>query len=389
MAETEHLSGTLWPVHLKPLEDELVSSWVTRLAHAHGLAPHVFCDLACGRRLVLNQDIDGRADGAMALVLSRRTATAIERVRNAALTAYEGRLYERHNPRGSTKWIMPTGVHRRARRRPGLQFCPACLREDEKPYFRRRWRLAFVAACEKHRQLLLDRCPRCRAPVSFHRNGPETESIAHCATCEHDLRRARAPRPIWAEAVAEIQTELLEAIEKGWVEIPGHGPVYSHLYFDALHQVMKVLATGVHSAALRRGVCVRVGMATFRPRFANWHRSIEQLSVEDRARLLLLARWSLDDWPTRLAGICRSHGVPGSILIGGMTEVPYWYWRAVRERLHEPDCRVSEREIRSAVGYLRVRGLPLRERRVSRLLGVSQVFRKRIRNPRVTPRFNA
>ncbi len=38
MIETDEMSftGTLWPVHLKPQEDELLSSWLTRLALAHG-----------------------------------------------------------------------------------------------------------------------------------------------------------------------------------------------------------------------------------------------------------------------------------------------------------------------------------------------------------------
>jgi hypothetical protein len=30
------LTGKVWPVHLKPQEDELLSSWLTRLALAHG-----------------------------------------------------------------------------------------------------------------------------------------------------------------------------------------------------------------------------------------------------------------------------------------------------------------------------------------------------------------
>ncbi len=38
MIETEETSftRTLWPVHLKPQEDELLSSWLARLALAHG-----------------------------------------------------------------------------------------------------------------------------------------------------------------------------------------------------------------------------------------------------------------------------------------------------------------------------------------------------------------
>lgn len=31
------LSGKLYPVHLKPKDDELLTSWIVRLALAHGL----------------------------------------------------------------------------------------------------------------------------------------------------------------------------------------------------------------------------------------------------------------------------------------------------------------------------------------------------------------
>jgi len=27
---------TLWPIHFKPLPDELLGSWIIRLGHAHG-----------------------------------------------------------------------------------------------------------------------------------------------------------------------------------------------------------------------------------------------------------------------------------------------------------------------------------------------------------------
>ena len=34
MAIPEHLSGTIWPIHPKPLPDELLTSWMVRIARA-------------------------------------------------------------------------------------------------------------------------------------------------------------------------------------------------------------------------------------------------------------------------------------------------------------------------------------------------------------------
>lgn len=36
------LSGELWPIHFKPYDDELLSSWSVRLARAYGVEPVKF-----------------------------------------------------------------------------------------------------------------------------------------------------------------------------------------------------------------------------------------------------------------------------------------------------------------------------------------------------------
>ncbi|MDQ3555642.1 MAG: TniQ family protein, partial [Gemmatimonadota bacterium] len=83
------LPGRLWPVHLKPLPDELLSSWLGRLAAAHGLKLHTFCTLAFGRRALWNRDLDRLAPPEVMEVLAERTATPPARVRETTLARYE------------------------------------------------------------------------------------------------------------------------------------------------------------------------------------------------------------------------------------------------------------------------------------------------------------
>ncbi len=53
------LSGSLLPVHLKPLPDELLSSWLVRIAHGHGMKLQTFCAVIFGReKSIWNRDID-------------------------------------------------------------------------------------------------------------------------------------------------------------------------------------------------------------------------------------------------------------------------------------------------------------------------------------------
>lgn len=181
-----NLSGELWPLHLKPLPDELLSSWLARLSRAHGLLLHTFCDIAWPRKAIWNRDVDKLADKEIVRLLAQKTGTSYERAFATTLAAFEGYLYEKHNPYGSTPWLMPLGIYHRLRKRRGLQYCPACLTEDPDPYFRRHWRLAFVTVCVKHGLELLDCCVRCRSPVNFHRVKADAP-LSQCYRCKKDL----------------------------------------------------------------------------------------------------------------------------------------------------------------------------------------------------------
>lgn len=389
-ARATGLSGRLWPVHLKPQADELLSSWLMRLAAAHALKLHTFCALAWTRRKqIWNRDIDKCADESILNMLVERTGTRPEVVARTTLAAYEGYLYERHNPFGNTRWIMPVGVYHRTRRRHGLQFCPRCLAEDDDPYYRRAWRLAFVTFCERHGTTLFDRCPRCYAPVNFHRNelGHRAkwvaDSVTLCHACGYDLRETPVAQPTGLAdcRILEFQRGLADATKSGWVEINGQGPVYSHLYFTVLHQLMKVCATGKRADRLREAVRRELQIQA-PPALTKSCRDIERLDVVGRRALLDMARHLLDDWPGRFVRLCEAHSVWSSALLRELTPAPFWYWRVVHDRLYRVCYTPSDQEIRAAIAHLRRRGVALCKRSISRCLGTNNdVFRKRRKPP--------
>src|SRR6185369_2217960 len=183
------LSGRFWPSHPKPQEDELLSSWLVRLARSNGLRLHTFCDIAWPHKAIWNRDIDKSADDQILTLIAAKTATPIKRAFQTTLQAYESWLYEKHNPAGNTKWIMPVGIYHRIRRRYGMQCCTRCLADDTEPYFRRPWRIAFVTACEIHKCMLIDKCPSCDSPIIYHRCSLDLESISLCSGCGLDLRK--------------------------------------------------------------------------------------------------------------------------------------------------------------------------------------------------------
>src|SRR6202035_476121 len=96
------LTSSLWPIHYKPLPDELLSCWLVRLAHGHGLKVQTFCNQIFGSHLqVWNRDIDRLAPTWLLNELSHRTGTSAEAALNSTLRVYEGRLYRKFRSTGS------------------------------------------------------------------------------------------------------------------------------------------------------------------------------------------------------------------------------------------------------------------------------------------------
>ena len=64
--------------------------------------------------------------------------------------------------------------------------CPQCLAETA--HCRRVWEFSLVTACPRHGCLLIDKCPKCKAPISWLR-----DSLCVCP-CKFDWRKARVNR---------------------------------------------------------------------------------------------------------------------------------------------------------------------------------------------------
>ena len=98
------------------MPDELLSSWLVRLARRSGLKLQTFCRMNFGDRSIWNRDIDKLADESLLKILVVGTGTPPEQVFNTTLAAYRDWLYLQHNPYGNTQWVLPLGVYHRLRR---------------------------------------------------------------------------------------------------------------------------------------------------------------------------------------------------------------------------------------------------------------------------------
>lgn len=384
-------SGGLWPVHLKPKDDELLSSWLVRLACAYGQKLHSFCSRAWPRKQIWNRDIDKSADAEMIEVLSTKTGTSVERVWATTLSAYENVLYERHNRFGPTSWIMPIGVYHRTRRLFGLQYCPLCLTDDKEPYFRRKWRLAFMVFCEKHHILLHDRCPDCGTAVNFHRDelGDYRKLVADTLTCCHlcrfELRsvdncfNTYASHKEW-----ELSTMLLRAMNSGYVRLGESVVTHPQLFFAGLRQLMKIVAMrNQRIDKLRRAIGEELGLEIYSPPVSSPIPDVQEMSIIARRQLLTAVGFLLEEWPRRFIELSRKYGVWSSLWLrhlepparANTLPTPFWLWSVIHENLYRARYCPSDEEMKAAIEYLKRSGKVASKSALARLLGLAIVRR--------------
>lgn len=167
-----------WPVSIDPLPDELLSSWLHRLALANGIAPRSFADVLGLSERMWSPRLDLRLPGHVAALLCHQTGLAIEDL--SAMTMSGGAM---------APLLLPLRDNTHRKRSTWTQYCPQCLATDEAPYFRRQWRLASRVSCFTHGCGLRDRCPACRAPIAtFDQDELAEQNL--CARCGFDLRAA-------------------------------------------------------------------------------------------------------------------------------------------------------------------------------------------------------
>lgn len=322
----------LWPLHPKPLPDELLSSWLVRLAQAHGIKVQTLARLLFGSRHQLwNRDIDRLAAPWLLDTLSSNTATPPDAVRQTTLRAYQGRLYGAFRESSVLPWILPLKMYHRTRKGFGLQFCPRCLAADATPYFRKRWRVAFYTYCSIHDVLLQDRCPQCHTPVIFQRRelgrpdvidaGPLTQ----CFACDFDLRDATTVSPSFYEASAhqafDIAAKRLEA--RGPASKPR-----SLRYYNTLHHLCWLLQSHYRHTRLLEFARRQVAAPTIQ--IDTTERQIEARAVAERHHIVQLAFWLLADLEPRLSAAHRDGSVTYSALMRDFADPPSGYVRLAK-----------------------------------------------------------
>jgi len=334
LTSLEGLSGRVWPLHLKPRPDELLSSWLIRFAHAHQLKIESMCTLLFGRQSpVWNRDVDRLAPEWVLQGICQATGTHLQQAQRTTLVDLEGWLAETISPLGNSHWIVPLGIYHRARQHPGLMYCPACLSEEKSRYYRRLWRMAWATTCLTHQCLLVDTCPACGAPIVPHRSDmgarcylPTPQTLITCHACQ-TLLTQQALLPV-STPLAALQAKLEDTLKNGYIPLGNNPCLHSVLFFEGLH----ALLTGGLRAKKQRSTNVKKHAPVF-----------ELRALEERRAILeQLAQW-LNNWPEDFLTDIKVHGFRTTELSSQTGILPYWYHQVVRP-LNQRTAAATETE---------------------------------------------
>jgi hypothetical protein len=318
--------GKLWPAHPKPLPDEVLSSWIVRVAEANALKLHTLSRMLFGdQRSPWNRDIDRFAPKWLLKAICQHTGVDYWHAYRTTLAIYRTRLYPRHNMTGQLRWVLPIISHGTKRQGFGMQFCPACLAEDVVPYFRKQWRLALYTYCPTHRISLYDACPECDAPICYFRRDFGRElaqalDLGHCTSCGFDFRQAIHSMP---DMPAEEVRIRFDAMLSSLANANLVGNSEDHGFFAVLHQLCRVMCMPQNAGGLQAFVNSQLGQSNDRIWLVS--RSIEHLRIADRHRLLSLALWLMVDLEPRLTLAWRQRAVRYNLLVKEFSGKPKWY----------------------------------------------------------------
>lgn len=286
-----------WPFKLSPIHDELLSSYLVRSAHAHGLSPHRFARFYLPRENIWNRDIDLHANPSLIIEIAFGASLDTELVRSMTLSE----LVPGHPVDGSirnsgSRWCTCLGTQLRSHTRYGLQYCPDCL--DSCPAFLRSWRLSFVFACVKHRQILEDRCGRCQAPVILHRS---RFADVLCHQCGAPLGGATPSHPdLSIDTALGVQERLLTLQAQQEICLAGE-MIKRDEFFEGLMILLKMVREKMHSHPQDFGQDSAIVL--------NNHDPLSSSSVAVRLALCANLLKLVDTWPYQFLRTAASLGM--------------------------------------------------------------------------------
>ena len=363
------------PIHPRPRHDELLSSWITRLAIENGFYPYSFFTKVVGLKgELIVKDVDrGNFTGFLER-LSQVSGVSTEELSNLCISSLQGEVFSHESLVACVRWVLPLGCHKKIKRSKGIVYCPLCLKEDEVRYFRKSWRLAFMTLCEKHGCVLWDHCYYCKASINYQRVGIRTgeyeipnKDLGICFNCR---------KPLWEAPVKTLSLSLerfsspyrnfLSAYASGNPIVPELNQPLNIQVLNGLWLLSGRLA-GERAIEVRERILKETGIAISS---LKQNCSFEAFPFRQRLNILIAVLYYLQDWPNKFLDLVKNTTFTVSSFKKGTGEMPFWLRTVVYEHLNAKPRAMSDEEIMTGIKYLQKKNPSFSMSELARLLGV-------------------
>ncbi len=352
----------------KPLEDELLSSWLTRVAFSHKRPLSTFISLFLRHegRAISRTDIDFLYDNTLFENIVQKSNLSKKEILRMSLRGEEGQLFICDEnclyPPLQIRKLTDKRTHN------GLMYCPECLAEDNIPYFRKKWRYNFYNACPKHKIFLTDRCWRCYEKINLSKI-KHLKELCICHKCEKDFRENIS---IHIQSNYEYGLKAIrwfeQGLNRGYFEI-NKQKVKSVFVFESIRS-LRYLINISFSLKLKdfpmikeyQGICEKLTK----------YNSKKALSIKKEFILTSMIFYIFQKYPNNLITFAKQNNFTYRDFTHGFRYISFWYKEMIYENIFKENKigrEISEREVIGAIKYLKGKGKIVNQLNVAELVG--------------------
>jgi hypothetical protein len=135
------------------------------------------------------------------------------------------------------------------------------------------------------------------------------------------------------EEILNIQKKLYKALYSGYYDT-GCEVIYSHHYFDVLHQIISLLLSKSNRLdKFQKDLCESFSFKYEKPK-GKYNHCFERTDIKNREKILIQANWLLEDWPERFIHFMKPYKIYSYWLLKNFSNSPLWYNRVVYENFY-------------------------------------------------------
>lgn len=354
--ELKNENFTIIPI---PLEDEILSSWIVRVAYAHKTHPHTFVNQYLNYRpySFFLSECDLTLDEAMINTIDKKCRYKID-VRSLMLTTYAGYVQENIYDNNPTIFF----THQK--------YCPICLREDKVPYFRKKWRVVFYNMCHKHSCYLYEHCPSCKSKLDISKMHNNKLPYTHCHECGFELKRGRNLSVHKSNISSlEYQNKIFKIIHDGYIQLD-RTPVYSFLFFEVFSKLSKLILLNRKHEFINKHPLYSL-IKNVKQQNVN-HPIFKKIDAKTQSYLFGLIMYLFDNFPRNLENYILQNKLTYYNMTTKVPYLPFWYKTAVNTIMPQylpRSMTVTKKEVEHAMRYLRSVGKDTNKLNLTELFG--------------------